>query len=62
MLRRRLNDGREFQVFKSFYDPVQLIERLRELGWSFDIRQTGHYFIHGAGYLPGLASTRSVSS
>lgn len=48
--RRRLNDGREFQVYKIFYDPANLTKRLRELGWDFDIHQTAHYFIFGHGH------------
>ncbi|HSQ04823.1 MAG TPA: class I SAM-dependent methyltransferase [Burkholderiales bacterium] len=49
VLRRRLNDGREFQIYKVFYDPADLAERLRVLGWQFDVHQTGHYFIYGSG-------------
>jgi demethylmenaquinone methyltransferase/2-methoxy-6-polyprenyl-1,4-benzoquinol methylase len=49
VLRRRLNDGREFQIYKIFYDPTDLTERLRELGWHFDIRPTNHYFLYGFG-------------
>lgn len=49
VLRRRLNDGREFQIYKVFYEPADLTVRLRELGWHFDIRQTDHYFLHGYG-------------
>jgi SAM-dependent methyltransferase len=50
VLRRRLNDGREFQVYKIFYDPADLTERLSALGWRFDIRKTGHYFVYGSGH------------
>jgi demethylmenaquinone methyltransferase/2-methoxy-6-polyprenyl-1,4-benzoquinol methylase len=50
VLRRRLNDGREFQIYKVFYDPADLAGRLRELGWQFDIRQTDHYFLYGHGH------------
>jgi SAM-dependent methyltransferase len=49
VLRRRLNDGREYQIYKVFYDPSELTERLRQLGWTFDIRRTDHYFLHGSG-------------
>ncbi len=49
MTHRRLNDGREFQIYKVFYDPKELTVRLRELGWDFDIRQTDHYFHYGSG-------------
>jgi SAM-dependent methyltransferase len=49
VLQRRLNDGREFRIYKIFYDPAALRGELQELGWNFDIRQTGHYFIYGSG-------------
>jgi demethylmenaquinone methyltransferase/2-methoxy-6-polyprenyl-1,4-benzoquinol methylase len=50
VLRRRLDDGREFQVYKVFHDPACLTDRSSELGWRFDIRQTDHYFIYGCGH------------
>lgn len=50
VLRRRLNDGREFQIYKVFYDPADLTERLSELGWHFDIRQTDNYFLYASGH------------
>lgn len=50
-LRRRLNDGREFQIYKIFYDPADLTKRLSALGWHFVIEQTDHYFLYGAGHL-----------
>jgi demethylmenaquinone methyltransferase/2-methoxy-6-polyprenyl-1,4-benzoquinol methylase len=49
--RRRLNDGREFQIYKIYYNPDRLTERLRTLGWCFDIRQSERYFIYGSGRL-----------
>ena len=49
ILRRRLNDGREFQIYKIFYDTEDLTDRLSELGWRFTIQQTGRYFLYGAG-------------
>ena len=48
---RRLNDGREFQIFKIYYEPSALAARLRELGWQFTIEQTPNYFLHGRGGL-----------
>lgn len=51
ILRRHLNDGREFQIYKIFYDTEELTDRLSELGWRFTIQQTGHYFLYGAGQL-----------
>jgi SAM-dependent methyltransferase len=50
VLRRRLDDGREFSINKIFYDPAGLSNRLSELGWRFDVRQTKHYFIYGSGH------------
>ena len=50
ILRRRLNDGREFQIYKIFYEPAALAARLRELGWQFVIQQTARYFIYGSGH------------
>ena len=47
---RRLNDGREFQVYKVFYEPADLIARLRDLGWQFEVRQTERYFLFGSGH------------
>jgi hypothetical protein len=49
ILQRRLNDGREFRIYKVFYDATQLTERLQRLGWRVDVDQTPHYFIHGSG-------------
>jgi demethylmenaquinone methyltransferase/2-methoxy-6-polyprenyl-1,4-benzoquinol methylase len=51
VLRRRLNNGREFQIYKVFYDPATLTRHLQELGWCFEIRQTERYFIYGSGQL-----------
>ena len=49
VLQRRLNDGREYRVYKIFYDRDELTRRLAELGWSFEIDETRNYFIYGAG-------------
>jgi SAM-dependent methyltransferase len=51
VVRRRLNDGREYQVVKVFYHLSELAERLCRLGWRFDIRQTKNYFLYGHGVL-----------
>ncbi len=47
--RRRLNDGREFDIVKVFYEPGELTDRLKSLGWNFGIRATDRYFIYGVG-------------
>lgn len=44
---RRLDDGREFQIIKRFYEPDQLTHALRELGWDAQVGTTGEYFIYG---------------
>jgi SAM-dependent methyltransferase len=44
---RRLDDGREFQIVKRFYDPASLTRALRELGWSASVGATPEFFIYG---------------
>jgi SAM-dependent methyltransferase len=44
---RRLDDGREFQIVKRFYDPDRLARQLAALGWSCRIDATGEFFIYG---------------
>lgn len=48
VVRRRLNDGREFDIVKVFYEPRELEARLRERGWYGWVRSTGKYFLYGA--------------
>lgn len=48
---RRLNDGREFQIFKIFHDVLELQNRLNTRGWDITVSQTERYFIHGQGGL-----------
>jgi SAM-dependent methyltransferase len=50
-LTRRLNDGREFAIVKVFYQPEQLQQRLRELGWASDCHATANYFLYGSARL-----------
>jgi SAM-dependent methyltransferase len=44
---RRLDDGREFQIVKRFYDPARLTSDLAQLGWEAEIATTGEFFIYG---------------
>ena len=44
---RRLDDGREFQIVKRFYDPQALEQRLAALGWSASVDATPEFFIYG---------------
>lgn len=50
---RKLNDGREFRIFKIFYEPHALESRLESLGWKANVRQTAHCFIYGSGSVAG---------
>ena len=45
--RRRLNDGREFDIVKVFYEPGDLERRLGALGWRGRVRASGRHFVHG---------------
>jgi demethylmenaquinone methyltransferase/2-methoxy-6-polyprenyl-1,4-benzoquinol methylase len=47
-INRQLNDGRSFRIVKVFYRPADLAARLRQLGWSAEIRATPNYFLYGA--------------
>jgi demethylmenaquinone methyltransferase/2-methoxy-6-polyprenyl-1,4-benzoquinol methylase len=48
-LKRRLNDGREFRIYKIFHDPDALQSRMAGLGWNLQVAATERYFIHGHG-------------
>jgi demethylmenaquinone methyltransferase/2-methoxy-6-polyprenyl-1,4-benzoquinol methylase len=48
-MRRRLDDGREFQIIKRFYDPPLLQDRLAGLGFELEVRRSGEFFIYGSG-------------
>ena len=45
--RRKLNDGREFDIIKIFYTPETLRERLEPLGWRVRAAQTERFFVDG---------------
>lgn len=60
--RRRLNDGREFDVVKVFYDPGELEARLRGLGWDVAVGSTDTYFLYGAGGPTGRASASAPAA
>jgi 2-polyprenyl-3-methyl-5-hydroxy-6-metoxy-1,4-benzoquinol methylase len=48
VVRRRLNDGQEFDVVKIFYQPDELERRLAELGWQGWVRSTPRFFLYGS--------------
>jgi ubiquinone/menaquinone biosynthesis C-methylase UbiE len=50
---RRLDDGREFQIIKRFYEPEWLKSELAGLGFDLDVDSTGEFFIYGAARLTG---------
>jgi SAM-dependent methyltransferase len=48
--RRRLNDGREFEIVKRYFEPQALHEELTALGWDVTVRATANgFFILGDG-------------
>ena len=46
---RRLNDGREFQIVKVFYERSDILLRLRKMGWKCSVKETENYFLYGYG-------------
>lgn len=48
--RRRLSDGREFDIVKRFWEPADLERELAAAGWSLDVSTTANgYFISASG-------------
>ena len=45
--RRRLADGREFEIVKIYHRPDDLEVNLTALGWLAKVRGTPTYFLHG---------------
>jgi demethylmenaquinone methyltransferase/2-methoxy-6-polyprenyl-1,4-benzoquinol methylase len=48
VVRRKLNDGREFDIVKIFYEPAELERRFVENGWLGWVRSTGRVFLYGS--------------
>ena len=48
IVRRKLNDGREFDIVKIFYEPTGLEPRLAALGWHGYVRSSGQFFVYGS--------------
>ncbi|MGZ4461328.1 MAG: class I SAM-dependent methyltransferase [Gaiellaceae bacterium] len=46
--RRRLADGREFDVVKRIYEPEELERILAGLGWRADLSRTASFFLYGS--------------
>lgn len=55
---RRLNDGREFEIVKNFYEPAALAARFAAAGLLIDVRETANFFIYGTGAKRGAGTTR----
>jgi SAM-dependent methyltransferase len=45
---RTLRDGRQFDVVKVYWDPVELEDRLTSLGWQAEVRRAGGTFLYGS--------------
>jgi demethylmenaquinone methyltransferase/2-methoxy-6-polyprenyl-1,4-benzoquinol methylase len=45
--RRKLNDGRSYNIVKLFYEPDDLYYRLHSLGWTGSVKSTGRFFYYG---------------
>jgi 2-polyprenyl-3-methyl-5-hydroxy-6-metoxy-1,4-benzoquinol methylase len=46
---RRLDDGREFSIFKNFWSPSQLEEKCRRAGLNVTVGETEDFFQFGVG-------------
>jgi demethylmenaquinone methyltransferase/2-methoxy-6-polyprenyl-1,4-benzoquinol methylase len=49
VIKRRLNDGREFNIVKVFYENKELEDKLRDAGWKIKVENTPQYFLYGYG-------------
>lgn len=50
IMTRKLNDGREFQIVKNFYDPASLADRCATASLTVDVCETSTYFVYGCGH------------
>jgi SAM-dependent methyltransferase len=56
--RRRLSDGREFDIVKRFWTPADLEREVEALGWRLTVRTTANgYFIFASGTKDGVEGT-----
>lgn len=46
---RRLNDGREYQIVKNFFEPTALSARCAAAGLTVEVRETATSFMYGVG-------------
>ena len=47
--KRRLNNGREYEIVKVFYDQDDLEKKLSGLGWDIIVMRTKNFFLFGTG-------------
>lgn len=50
--KRKLNDGQEFQIFKIYYQPDVLLNKLTLAGFQANVELTDNYFIYANGVKP----------
>ena len=60
--RRRLADGREFEIVKIYHRPVELEAHLTALGWRATVRGTPTFFLHGTAARPSRPPERPEAS
>jgi len=53
---RRLDDGREFEIVKRYYEPAALRAQLARLGWDCELHDTGEFFLYGIATLSDESS------
>jgi demethylmenaquinone methyltransferase/2-methoxy-6-polyprenyl-1,4-benzoquinol methylase len=53
--KRKLNDGREFQIIKVYYRPETLLPLLQSAGFQAETYATERYFIYAHGIKPQLS-------
>src|SRR3954447_14119312 len=46
---RRLNDGREYQIVKNFFEPPALAARCAAVALDIEVKETPTYFMYGMG-------------
>jgi len=49
LMRRRLDDGREFSIVKNFWSSSELEHRCADAGLAVTVNETAHFFQFGVG-------------
>lgn len=47
--RRKLNNGQEYHIYKIYYQPNILLDKLTQVGFQASVKQTNNYFIYAEG-------------